>query len=264
MLHDELEKAIAAHGMWKARLRGALHSGKVDVKVEDAKVDDKCEFGKWMRTGVTAEERASGHYRKAADLHREFHVSVGEVIRLVLLRRTAEAEKELDGGVFFQRSSALTRELMAWRKETPAHAVAEATPAAIEAKPEAPAAGPSQLAGQIEKAMAAHGMWKSRIRTAIETGKSELPLVTIRANDRCEFGKWLASSALSPQDRAGPSFKKVEELHRQFHLATAHVMELAVTGKKAEAERASLPTSEFGRASSSLTKALMEWSKAAR
>lgn len=262
MLQDELEQAIAAHGMWKARLRGALQSGKIDVKVEDARVDDKCEFGRWLRTGVTAEERASPHFRKASELHRDFHVSVGEVVKLVLLRRTADAQKELDAGAFFQRSSALTRELMAWRKEPPVEAGAlpvEPTPAVEAAVP-----APNALSAQLEKAMAAHGMWKSRIRASIDTGKSELPLLTIRANDRCEFGKWLAGSALSAQDRASPSFRKVDELHRRFHVATAHVVELALKGKKAEAERESLPSSEFGRTSSELTKAMMEWRRTAR
>jgi hypothetical protein len=283
MLQDELEKAIAAHGMWKARLRGALQSGKVDVKVEDARVDDKCEFGRWLRTGVTAEERASPHFRKATELHRDFHLSVGEVVKLVLLRRTADAQKELDAGAFLQRSSALTRELMAWRKAPPAEeaAVSIAAPRAAAAlpvaAPRAAAAPPiaavraaaappvaSAFVSQIEKAMAAHGMWKSRIRASIDTGRSELPLLTIRANDRCEFGKWLAGGELSAQDRSSPSFRKVDELHRQFHVATAHVVELALKGKKADAERESLPSSEFGRTSSELTKAMMEWRRVAR
>jgi len=263
MLREELEKAIAAHGMWKARLRLAVRGGELDVKVEEAKVDDRCEFGRWLRTGMPPELRGSVRGRRSAELHREFHLAVGEVVRLVLLKRGAEAERELDAGQFFQKSSALTRELMAWIKEEGAVLAVAPAPTAV-TTPAAPASGAPSIDKQIETALAAHGVWKSRIRAAVETGRCDVPLLTIRANDRCEFGRWLGGGELTAAQRASPAYRKVDELHRQFHLATAHVVELAVTGRKAEAERESQPTAEFGRTSTALTRALMEWSRSAR
>lgn len=109
---------------------------------------------------------------------------------------------------------------------------------------------------QIEKAVAAHGAWKTRLENAIETGKIDIPVATIKLDNQCEFGKWLYGdgSAAGHMDR----YHKVKELHAQFHAAAGHVAELATSGKKDDAKQAL--GGNYHNASSALTQEMTAWS----
>lgn len=113
---------------------------------------------------------------------------------------------------------------------------------------------------EIDKAIAAHGSWKARLRSAIETGKSEFTVEKVRTDNQCDFGKWLYSL---PSSELGSEFgKKVKALHAQFHVQAAKVLDLALTSKKKEAEEAMTTTSDFGKTSAELTLAMVAWKKA--
>lgn len=45
---DQINAAVGAHGAWKMRLRGAIRSGRGDIKSHDASMDNRCEFGQWL------------------------------------------------------------------------------------------------------------------------------------------------------------------------------------------------------------------------
>ena len=47
-LHDEITKAIGAHGVWKMRLRTAIETGKADANAADVAKDNACAFGQWL------------------------------------------------------------------------------------------------------------------------------------------------------------------------------------------------------------------------
>ena len=47
------------------------------------------------------------------------------------------------------------------------------------------------LKDEISAAIGAHGSWKTRIRTAIESGTSEFSPLNVAADNKCAFGKWL-------------------------------------------------------------------------
>ena len=114
------------------------------------------------------------------------------------------------------------------------------------------------LKTEITKAIAAHGMWKTRLRSAIDTGKSDFKVSVVQTDDQCDFGKWLkALPATTPHKQS------VSKLHATFHTAAAGVLQLAVSGKRAEAEAAMGAASTFSEASSALTREMMEWHKAA-
>lgn len=115
---------------------------------------------------------------------------------------------------------------------------------------------------EIDKAIAAHGMWKVRLKSAISTGTSEVPVATIRVDNQCPFGKWLYGETLSASDKATPSYKAVKDLHAEFHKVAAKVAELAVSGKKDDAEN--ILSQEFAAASVKLTAAMMEWKKTSK
>jgi len=45
---EEIERAIAAHGKWKADLRQAIQTGTIDTPVETIQMVNQCVFGKWL------------------------------------------------------------------------------------------------------------------------------------------------------------------------------------------------------------------------
>ena len=114
------------------------------------------------------------------------------------------------------------------------------------------------LAEQVQKALVAHGAWKVRLASAIETGTSEFTPESVRADDRCALGKWLYYE-IDPALKAQPQYAAVRKLHADFHVAAAKVLELALSGHKAEAQSAMLIGQEFGCASTQLTIALSNW-----
>ena len=111
----------------------------------------------------------------------------------------------------------------------------------------------------IQKAIGAHGMWKARLKTAIATGKSEFQVTNVKVDNLCEFGKWLY--ALPVQERTSPAGKAVQDLHAKFHQEAAKVLDLALRGQKADAEKAIELGSEFAKTSADLTRAMMNWQK---
>lgn len=88
----------------------------------------------------------------------------------------------------------------------------------------------------FQKAILAHGQWKNRLIRAIETGKSEFTVETVKKDNHCEFGKWIYTGApLTLQNT--PEFQEIKRLHAEFHVEAAKIIELALAGKKTEAEQ---------------------------
>lgn len=87
----------------------------------------------------------------------------------------------------------------------------------------------------IEQAIANHALWMSRLRQAIVEAPAALEVEKIRAEDQCDFGKWLHGSRLSLEDRASTVYQEVERLHAEFHQVAAQVVELAASGRACDA-----------------------------
>ena len=119
----------------------------------------------------------------------------------------------------------------------------------------------SDLDEQLTRAVSAHGGWKLRLRDAIDTGKDLSTPDRVRVDNACEFGKWLYGE-IDATSRRSPDYEKVRTLHAAFHVAAAGVLGLAVSGRRAEAEAAMGPGSEFARVSTQLTLALTAWQRA--
>jgi hypothetical protein len=112
---------------------------------------------------------------------------------------------------------------------------------------------------EIDKAIGSHGLWKGRIRTLIESRKSDISVETAALTDACALGKWLSGPTLSARDKASAHYAKVNELHARFHQVAAAAIGLALAGKKAEAEKMVAGSGEFTALSAELTTAMMEW-----
>ena len=115
------------------------------------------------------------------------------------------------------------------------------------------------LQEEISKAIGAHGMWKQRLKQAIEGGSSEFTVERVKADNNCDFGKWLY--ALGDKEKGGTHYKTVRELHADFHKAAADVLAKALAGDKTTAS--SSMAGPFSTASSNLTSAMMAWKKEA-
>lgn len=112
---------------------------------------------------------------------------------------------------------------------------------------------------EIKKAIGAHGMWKTRLRSAVDTGTSEFTVEKVKADNNCDFGKWL--HGLPNDDKKALSWTKVRDLHAKFHVEAAKILESALTGHKDVAAKGLDATSDFSKLSANLTGAMMNWEK---
>jgi hypothetical protein len=112
----QITKAIGTHGMWKNRLKSAISGGTADTSSATASKPDGCEFGKWLAS-VPASERTA-QWTKVSELHRTFHLAVGDVLRKLEAGDKAGAEKATDAGSAFANASAsCTLAMLEWSKQ---------------------------------------------------------------------------------------------------------------------------------------------------
>lgn len=112
---------------------------------------------------------------------------------------------------------------------------------------------------EIKKAIGAHGMWKTRLRSAVDTGMSEFTVEKVKADNNCDFGKWL--HGLPDNEKKTGNWAKIRDLHAKFHVEAAKILDSALTGKKDAAAKGLDVTSDFSKLSASLTTAMVNWEK---
>ncbi|MBI5878744.1 MAG: CZB domain-containing protein, partial [Chloroflexi bacterium] len=113
---------------------------------------------------------------------------------------------------------------------------------------------------EIDAAIDAHAKWKMRIYQAISDGTIDTPVEKIAMDNQCAFGKWL--HGLPAATKAAGYAQQVLELHKEFHKTAARIVQLALSGNKAEAERLMGASSDYAAISSRLTRALLAWKSA--
>lgn len=111
----------------------------------------------------------------------------------------------------------------------------------------------------IDKAIASHGMWKMRLKNAIETQTSEFEVSFVRSPHNCEFGKWLDQD--KPVLSKFSYYTEVFSLHKQLHEETARIIQLALSSRKEEASKSIAVGSTFSSLSAKLTLTMMNWKK---
>jgi hypothetical protein len=111
-----LKSAIAAHAAWTARLKAAIGNRKLDIPVNTIRMDNQCQFGKWLySTGISAAEAQTENYRKTRQLHAQFHEEASKVAQLAISGQKESAEQAMGPGSEYTRiSSALTDVLTRW------------------------------------------------------------------------------------------------------------------------------------------------------
>lgn len=114
---EEINKAIGAHGAWKLKLKTAITHSTSDATPENMKLDDHCEFGKWLYGPLVDGDIKSGMpYKVVRRLHAEFHKSAGAVLELAVNGQSDKAEMLFDGE-FSERSHILIVALNKWKNE---------------------------------------------------------------------------------------------------------------------------------------------------
>lgn len=123
----------------------------------------------------------------------------------------------------------------------------------------------ADIAFEIGKAIGAHGLWKSRLRNAIETRAAGLDLAQIGRDDACDFGRFLHAPALQALFAAPPHAAhhlRVRELHARFHRCACAVAKAARAGDRPRAEALMRADGDYGLSSADLTRAMMAWQQA--
>lgn len=118
MTIEAIQKAIAAHTGWKARLNTAVSTGKFDLDSSSVRVDNRCDFGKWLNgSELQAADKASKHYVIVRKLHAEFHQEAAKVVEWATSGQKSKAEESLAiGGAYTKASHLLTEAMVRWRE----------------------------------------------------------------------------------------------------------------------------------------------------
>ena len=98
------------------------------------------------------------------------------------------------------------------------------------------------MTDQISAAITSHVSWKNRLKSAIDTGKSEWPPDFVAPCNNCEFGKWLDAMPATQQTE---HYRFIHDIHAQFHQEAAEVLGLALKGERDAAERRIGPGSRY-------------------
>ena len=87
------------------------------------------------------------------------------------------------------------------------------------------------------KAIAAHQLWKTKLRVLIDGRLPEkIDPNHLGKDDQCELGKWLNTEGMKTLGHK-PEFQNLVAVHKNFHTQAALVARKALTGDKAEATR---------------------------
>src|SRR3989304_634747 len=113
---------------------------------------------------------------------------------------------------------------------------------------------------EITKAIGAHGMWKNRLRSAIDNRKADANPLDVAKDNGCPFGQWLYGSTIPATARASADYTSVRKLHADFHKCAAKVLECGSSGQKAQAD--ALRGGESTKIAGDLRRAMIKWKAA--
>jgi hypothetical protein len=112
-----VDKAIEAHGVWKARLRAAIANGSSEFIVAVVAEPDQCALGKWLHGAALERFGAHPRYRAVVQSHAEFHQEAARILSVAKASRRADAEAAMSAGSRFAELTAeLTSRLQSWKR----------------------------------------------------------------------------------------------------------------------------------------------------
>ena len=103
---------------------------------------------------------------------------------------------------------------------------------------------------KIDSAIQAHFSWFERLKSAMNTGKSDFKPEVVCKDNACEFGKWIYSDLKNICDEQ--SFNEIKNLHAKSHKKASEILTLALSGKKDLVIQEITASSELGKLSGKL------------
>ena len=98
-----LNQYINAHLQWITKLTTAIYGGQIPDR-NTASVDNACALGKWIHGEGNQLHGNTKEFAELREKHRQFHITVGQVIDLVQIGKIDEAKLEMTSGRFRQIS----------------------------------------------------------------------------------------------------------------------------------------------------------------
>ena len=112
---------------------------------------------------------------------------------------------------------------------------------------------------QIEDAIQVHCAWAEQLKDAIETGLSVTTVAEAARVDLCAFGRWLYGRTIPDYAKVHNGYDNAVQIHAEFHRCAAGVLDLALTGRGAEAIKAMDNASPYTSTSVMLVLTLRAW-----
>jgi hypothetical protein len=107
----------------------------------------------------------------------------------------------------------------------------------------------------FEDAIKAHAAWKMKLQNYISAGDKSLKPGEVKADNRCELGKWIHGEGIR---LAGvPEYATLKAEHARFHVAAGEIVEKANAGQSVSAEMVLGGKSAFATASTAVVTAIM-------
>jgi purine-binding chemotaxis protein CheW len=111
----QISKLVAAHRKWRKRLEQAIEIGSSEFKPSIVRLDNQCEFGKWLHSEVSAELAQTAEFQQIKQLHGAFHQEAGRILEIALQGQKTEAQRLLSSqGNFAKISEGLVAKLTGW------------------------------------------------------------------------------------------------------------------------------------------------------
>ncbi|MBL8731959.1 MAG: CZB domain-containing protein [Planctomycetes bacterium] len=88
---------------------------------------------------------------------------------------------------------------------------------------------------RIDQAIVAHADWRRRLEQSIQERGQGLQIGAVAADDRCELGRLLASL---PEAEDDADLRQLRCEHTRFHEHAARIVQMAIEGRVAAANRA--------------------------
>ncbi len=90
---DDAEKvraAIRSHTQWFVKLQVAINTGMTELDPEIVKIDNNCEFGKWLYGDFPQQQKSTDLFQDIKKLHAEFHQGASKCLNLAINNKKKE------------------------------------------------------------------------------------------------------------------------------------------------------------------------------
>jgi hypothetical protein len=109
---------------------------------------------------------------------------------------------------------------------------------------------------EIKSAIAAHGLWRHELLSAIKTMNSDWTPSALRNECACAFGQWVEQGA-EEGVKSAPEFRECVDAHRKLHMVASMVLKQALAGKRDAAMRSMDIGGDFAAASMEFTTSML-------